>query len=153
MFLKKSSNDKVHDWKYYAFIESGSGTYSLCFTFVNDPTYTSKNYAYSVSSDFSSCSTLNNHDFYDIEYKSISSNCDTIYYYTECDIYYSSDCEDVFFQGPPLTVLAQELEKVEAAEVFKKMTKNVVISLLVCLIGFLSLRKGWTFLKTALRKA
>lgn len=57
-----------------------------------------------------------------------------------------------FFHLAPLT-LGQELEKVEAVEVFKKMTKNVVISLLVCLIGFLSLRKGWTFLKTVLRKA
>lgn len=57
-----------------------------------------------------------------------------------------------FFHLAPLT-LGQELEKVEAVEVFKKMTKNVVISLLVCLVGFLSLRKGWTFLRTALRKA
>lgn len=57
-----------------------------------------------------------------------------------------------FFHLAPLT-LGQELEKVEVAEVFKKMIKNVVISLLVCLIGFLSLRKGWTFLRTALRKA
>ena len=67
----------------------------------------------------------------------------------------------VFFQTTPVPsvvyiqplTLAEELEKAETVEVFKKLMRNVVVSLVVSLVGFLSLRKAWTFLKKDLKKA
>lgn len=72
------------------------------------------------------------------------------YYFSSADILNSDGT--VFFQKAPLT-LAGILEQNNPVEIFQIMMKKLVVSLLVCLIGFLSLRKGWTFLKTVLHKA
>lgn len=68
--------------------------------------------------------------------------------YTNVDICDSSGT--VFFQQTPLT-LEEVLMKAEAVKTFQTMMKNVVISLLVFLISFVALYKGWNFLRTQLK--
>lgn len=66
-----------------------------------------------------------------------------------------------FFQATPVpsvvhiasTTLAKELETVQVTKVWKTLMKTLVVSLIVFLVGLVGLRKAWTFLKTALRKA
>lgn len=57
---------------------------------------------------------------------------------------------EIFFQRTPVT-LAEILEVTNPTQTFQKMMKSVVVSLLVCLVGFLSFRKAWAFLKTQMK--
>lgn len=72
-------------------------------------------------------------------------------------IYTDSSCTDFFFKTPVMetekTTLAEVLEAANPTEVFKNLMKNVVVSLIVFLVGFLTFSKAWAWLKTQLSKA
>lgn len=77
-----------------------------------------------------------------------------------CNLYTYQSWISFFQQTPvPLVVniqpktVTQVLEKTQVMEVWKNLMKTLVVSLIVFLVGLVGLRKAWTFLKTALRKA
>lgn len=74
--------------------------------------------------------------------------------YSTYDIY-DTNGTDIFFQKAPVppTTLAGVLEATNPTEVFKNLMKNVVVSLIVFLVGFLTFSKAWAWLKTQLSKA
>lgn len=71
--------------------------------------------------------------------------------YSSFDIYTDYTFTDFFFKAP--VTLAMELEKIQVAEMWKTLMKNVVVSLVVFLVGFLAFSKAWAWLKTQLHKA
>lgn len=70
------------------------------------------------------------------------------YLYSSADILNTDGT--VFFQRPPVT-LAEILEATNPTQTFQKMMKTVVASLIVFLVGFLSFRKAWAFLKAQMK--
>lgn len=85
-----------------------------------------------------------------------SSHCsgNTIYMYTNVNVYTDSSCTDFFFKAPVMEItLAQELEKIQVQEMWKTLMKNVVVSLVVFLVGLIAFLKAWNWLKTQLHKA
>lgn len=76
------------------------------------------------------------------------------YFYTNINIYNDNTCTDFFFKAPVTEItLAQELEKIQVAEIWKTLMKNVVVSLVVFLVGLIAFLKAWAWLKTQLHKA
>lgn len=70
------------------------------------------------------------------------------------NIYTDNTFTEIFFQAPVQEItLAQELEKIQVAEIWKTLMKNVVVSLVVFLVGLIAFLKAWAWLKNQLHKA